>query len=177
MLRARMVLLLTLFAPAMPGAAQVSMELTGVAGFTAMEVEAWHQSPVNDWEQFMSGFAVRILPLEVAGLGVGLEGGYRYLAWYNYLFTGSTIEVDVEAYPIMGLVRVPLGAYFASELRGGAYVFDGFTDPAVGAALLGRIPITKAWHVPVRLHADIVFDSDTNLVPIGAELGIGYDFH
>lgn len=172
----RRITILVLLLAATPCSAQRSIEVTGGAGYTAMDVEAWHEGPVNDWNQFMSGFSVRVLPLEVAGLTLGLEGGYRYLTWYSYRFLSNTLEVDVAAYPVMGLVRVPLSDFFASEFSGGVFIFDGGSDPALGAALIGRIPVAASWHVPVRLHTEVVFDAETNLVPLGVQLGIAYDF-
>lgn len=157
-------------------AAQRTIEITGGAGYTSVDLEAFHEDELEDWGMPWYGGHALIVPFEVAGVGVGLEAGWQYLAWFDYNSLGTTVTRELSATSVMGVARVPFTRTFFSEFRAGVFMFDEFTDPAIGAALGGRIPISAQWSIPVKLRTDLVLDEDTNFVPIALELGGAYEF-
>lgn len=158
---------------AVDAGAQRTIELVGGAGYTAVDLEAFYQGEVNDWGQAWYGGHLLVVPLDFGAVGVGAEVGWQYLAWFDYNSLGTTITRELSALSVMAAVRVPLSDIFFSELTAGVFMFDEFTDPAVGAALGGRIPMSAGWSIPVKVRTSIVMDEHTNFVPIALELGLG----
>ena len=158
------------------GSAQRTVELYGGAGYTSTDLSSFYGGDLNDWNQAWYGGHLVVVPFDFGALGVGVEAGWQYLAWFDYQGLSGNVLRELSAVNLMGLVRVPLSDVFFSELSAGVFMFDEFTDPAIGAAIGGRIPISPAWHIPVKVRTNLVLDEDTNFVPIALELGIGHVF-
>jgi hypothetical protein len=156
--------------------AQRTIEVTGGAGYTSTDLEGFYGGTLNDWNQAWYGGHAVIVPFAMGPIGVGVEAGWQFLAWFDYQGLSGSVYRELTAFNVMGLVRVPLSDFFFSELTAGVFVFDEFTDPAIGAALGGRIPIALGWSIPVKLRTNLILDEDTNFVPIALEIGVGYDF-
>lgn len=155
---------------------QRTVELVGGAGYTAVDLEAFYEGSLEEWNQAWYGGHLLVVPFALGPIGVGAEVGWQFLAWFDYNSLGTRITRELGALSIMGALRVPLSEVFFSELTAGVFMFDEFTDPAVGAALGGRIPVSPAWSIPVKVRANIVLDENTNFVPIALELGVARDW-
>ena len=157
------------------GAREFQLEISGGAGFTAVNVEKWYgsSSPRNE-EQMLGLFDARLLFANAAGFRLGIEGGYRYFFYYEVPSgVGSNMYYyDVEAYRIGGVARRPFNANVALDLGGAAYMFDGYTNMGLSAAIVFSFPIAGKVSIPLHLRTDLVFD-DELMIGSGATLGIG----
>lgn len=162
---------------AAPASAQVTVELHAGAGFTAVDVAAWAGGEVNDWEQTEQGGYVQVFFLDRSAFTVGVELGYSYLLWYSVPYSPGSLEYDVDANRIMGVVRREITPFIFTEASVGFYrfIYGEFTDLAVGGAVGGKIPITDALSIPVKLRATSVFDDAATMVPIGFSIGLAYE--
>lgn len=169
-------LVVVLAAHAGPVSAQQSVEVYGDIGFTGMDAESWAGSALMDWDQFMSGMHAQLYVAEYGDVRIGAELGYRYLLWYQIQSGGFPVDRNVDAYTAMAVLRTPFTPVVFGEVSAGFYAFGDFVDPAIGAAVGGRIPLTERWSVPVKLRVGTVFDADANMVPLGLSLGVAYEF-
>lgn len=170
------ILALSLFATAGPAVAQQSIEVYGGVGFTSTDAESWAGSTLMDWNETMSGAHAQLYLLGYDRIRVGVEVGYQYLLWYQFRFSGFPVERNVDAYRAMAVVRSSFTPALFGEVAAGFYAFEDFADPAIGAAVGGRIALSERWTIPVKLRVNTIFDADANMVPIGLSVGAAYEF-
>lgn len=171
-----LLVLLALAAASAPGRAQVTLEVYGGAGVTSVDDEEWAGGTVTSSEMTWSALHVQVMGLRAGPAVLGLEVGYEYLLWYEVPYGTDYLDYDVDATNVMGVARIPFTEFIFGELHGGIYAFDGFTDPALGAAIGGRIPLSSRWSIPVRVRASMILDSSANVIPIGFQAGVSYGF-
>ena len=162
--------------------AQKSIELTGHAGYTGVDLDALVEEDeiegtfVRDWDQFASGGGIQFFFTEANNISIGGEIMYQYLYWYQVRVPfGSqpiTREYDVD------LIRLTPIARFGS----GMFAFDAgpeinFIDGVnLGLMLAGNIfiPITEKISIPIRARVD-VFNYIVLTAPISLNVGIKVD--
>src|SRR5688572_14116037 len=151
---------------------ELQFELSGGVGYTSVDLQKWGGSGSTNEELLLSQFDARLFFANAAGFQLGVEGGYRYFFYYEVPFGTNMLTRDVAATRIGGVARRALNGAVSLDLGAAAYLFDGFTDPGVSAAMVFRIPAGKVG-IPLHLRTDIVFDEQL-LIGSGATLGLSF---
>ena len=163
-----------------PLAAQTGMllEVTGHAGYTAVDVKKWAGPNVNDWTQFASGGSATLFFKGAPTVKLGVEVGYRYFMWYEYPsgIGPSMYQYDVAAthYGLVARFSLVPGVSFDAGL--GGYAFDGGTDVGGHAAISKSFFSGPKFSIPIGLRVDYVADKDAPLTDIGANAGLAIKF-
>jgi hypothetical protein len=149
---------------------ELLFELSGGVGYTSVDLQKWGGTGSTNEELLLSQFDARLFFARAAGFQLGVEGGYRYFFYYEVPFGTNMLTRDVAATRIGGVARRALNGVVSLDLGTAAYLFDGFTDLGVSAAMVFRIPAGKVG-IPLHLRTDLVFD-DQLIIGSGATLGI-----
>lgn len=181
-MRSSSIAALALSLAASPLSAQTGMllEITGHAGYTAVDVDKWAGSSANDWTQFASGASAKLFFKGLPTVKFGVEAGYRYFMWYQVVvpFGATTIirEYDISAthYGLVARLSPVPGMSFDAGV--GAYAFDGGTDVGGHAALSKSFLSGPKISIPIGLRIDYVADKDAPMTDIGANAGIAIKF-
>jgi hypothetical protein len=117
--------------------------------------------------------ALRLLFPALGPVRFGLEGGYRHFWWYSVPYSNYTISHDVEAKHFALLTR--FGNRFVSlDLAATVDFFGDFTDTGAETALHFHIPLGSVVELMLGPRVGVVFDTDTNLIPIAFNTGLGF---
>jgi len=155
------------------------LEVTGLVGYTAGDVDKWSGSTkVNDWDQMAWGVSARLFFKKTSVATLGVEYGYQHQMWYElripYL-TSSFLYPDytVAAHHINLILRSTLSPKLFLDLGAGMHFFDGFVDPGLVLGLTGLLHDGPKYSFPIGIRIDPILDSDAMLTPITANLGLG----
>ncbi|MEM9998113.1 MAG: hypothetical protein AAF809_10475 [Bacteroidota bacterium] len=158
--------------------AQVTIEVHGGVGYTAVDVDGWSQGTAVNWDQFAVPVYAQLFALQVGAAQLGLEVGYDYFFYYEVRIPDPFFTVirgrDVEATRVHAVARLPVGGRAFVEAGAGPYFFDGFTN--LGATLAVGLPIglTPRLALPIKLRTGLVLDEDASLVPLSLSVGLSY---
>lgn len=154
------------------------LEVTGHAGYTAVDVKKWAGPNVNDWTQFASGASAKLFFKSLPTLKLGVEVGYRYFMWYEYPsgIGPSMYQYDVAAthYALVARFSPVPGTSFDAGV--GGFAFDGGTDFGGHAAISKSFFSGPKISIPIGLRLDYIADSDAPMTVVGANAGIAIKF-
>lgn len=158
----------------------MELEITGNAGYTAVDVDKWAGQGAWDWAQFASGGSAKLFFKSVPAGKIGVELGSRYLMWYEFRqpFGSSYVypQYDVTAMHAALLFRMTLVPGTSFDVGAGVYAFDGGTDGALQLAVSRAFFRGPKFSIPIGLRFDQIIDSDAPMSVIGATAGIGVKF-
>ena len=153
-----------------------TFEFSGGIGFTSVDKNKWATGvALDDWNQMGYAADARLFFANAGPAQFGAEAGYRYFWYYEALYAGTRIYRDVAATRLGAVARLPIAQQLAFDLGGAVYVFDGFTDPGVSAALVYQVPAGPIT-LPLHFRTDVVMDSDAMMIHSGITLGFGVKF-
>jgi hypothetical protein len=145
----------------------ITLEVSGGAGFTSVDVQKWGGASAMNEEQVTTAVDVRGFFLNAGGFQFGAEAGYRYLFYYEVPFGTTTLYRDVDATRIGAVARRQVGRFVSVDAGAAAYLFEDFTDLGLSGALVFMIPIGSRLSAPIHLRADAIFDDQLILAPAG----------
>lgn len=156
--------------------AQTAVGLNGGFGYTLVDNVDWLGSGVtNSRKLTYLGTAYAIFGRRYGtGLQVGLEGGLHRLVTYDVIIGGESRRGDATALRTLGFVRFWFDeSTWFGEVGVGAFIFDGFTDPAINPAI-GTVLGEGALQFPVKIRGSLLFDREAMVFPIVLEAGLQY---
>ena len=156
-------------------AKRFTFEFSGGVGFTSLNKQKWAGPGLDDWNQMGYAADARLLFANAGPAQFGVELGYRYFWYYEYLYVGNRYYYDVAATRLGGVARLPIAQQLSIDLGGALYLFDGFTDPGVSASLVYQIPAGSIT-LPLHFRTDLVMDNDGTMIHNGITLGFGVKF-
>jgi len=162
------------------GISQNSFELTGGAGYTAIDIEELVEQDevkgtfATDWGQASYGISGQYFFAAKGNIGFGAELMYQYWYWYNVSVPFGTQrifrEYSVSAFKVTPIVRFGTNSSFAFDI--GPEI--NFSDGIILGILLSanyNIRISDNIEIPIKVRVDII-DQIVVAVPITLNTGI-----
>ena len=150
------------------------LEISGGLGYTAVDLNAWAESGVSDWNQLLYTVNAQLYFYNKDAVEFGAELGHTYFMWYTVpLFSGLR---EPSAVSVSGLLRYKLTEQLFAELSAGVYFFGDWTDPGVRTSLGYMIPINEKLSVPLKFQLGMILDSSANLYTVDLSGGVAYSF-
>jgi len=157
---------------------QRSVEVYGFAGYSGVDAQEWAGTgfPLREYDQFASGYYLQVFPYANETFALGLEYGYSYLLYYNFRNTFTTVERNVDATRLLGMIRLFPERKIILEGGLGWYFFEDFSDFSIALAGGYRIDINDMFAVPIKLRTNLIFDTDASIIQPGLDVGLAYKF-
>lgn len=160
---------------------QSVLTLNGGIGYTNVDLNSWSgKDELSDWGQTMSEFYAQLYFSKLGNFNVGLEGGYQYFFWYEFIYNDGYYKThyvyDINCWRIAAIARANLKNQFLTEFGLGYYFFDGYSDFGFLGSLGYEIKITKKAFIPVKFRTSVILDADANLTVFGISAGLVYKF-
>jgi hypothetical protein len=164
----------------MPGVAgaQRSIEVHVGGGQTIVDVQAasGQSGSVRAEEQGMFQLFARVLLLPVGRSTLGVEGGYRYLYYYEVPSPPfGFVSRDIAPTFIAGVLKVPLISGLALETGAGFHFYEESTSLGVFGAFGYDLRLPAGLAIPIRARADLLLE-DPAVIPVGGTLGLALRF-
>ncbi len=155
--------------------AQTVFEADAGVGYAAVNVPAWVGISPYSWGQTNIAGDFEAFPLHTGPVAFGAEAGYNRFFWYvvpnGY---GGYRNATVSAWHISALARIGIIGGLFAEAGLGAQFFSGGVDGSISGRVGYIIAVGKSFAIPIKLRADLVLDSSSDLIPVGLSAGLVY---
>lgn len=158
--------------------AQITLEANVGIGATGVDIDDWTYDNAYNWGLFMGTISAAIYPLKFNNISIGAEFNFHHFFWYSvkysYDYYNVEYDVEVDAFGLMALVRSDITNKLFVDVGIGSYFFSEFKDFGMMASVGYKFELGEKLYIPLKFRAELVFDEDANLFPVGINIGLGY---
>lgn len=157
------------------------IEAEAKIGYAIVDLKSWSRGiDPNNWSNFSGSGTAQVLFPVTKSLSIGVSAGFHHLFWYSYRWKDiydnyHYVEEVANATPLLAIFRFNFGRNFV-DFGAGPYFFKGYSDFSSLASIGHSFRLTDKLSLPVKLNCNIIFDSDSNVVPITIGTGLSYSF-
>jgi hypothetical protein len=159
--------------------AQVTVEVSGGMGLTAVDLDQWSNAFARsgrDWSKTNHHIRGLVLPFTSGKFSLGGEFASQDLFWYTYNACpgcGSFVEgtTAVGSTSVMGSGRLDVGHRSFVDFGAGMFFVGGETRMGAAGAVGHSVPVNEKVSIPIKFRTDIVFGQ---LVAPAVSVGVSF---